>query len=45
LFAAYNRTGQDAKFIYDYRNEEIKEISDDVIGLLYLFRKKYKDEL
>ena len=41
----YDRTGQDAKFIYDYGNGEIKEISDDVISLLYLFRKKYKDEL
>jgi len=41
----HDRTGQDAKFIYDYGNEEIKEILDDVIGLLYLFRKKYKDEL
>ena len=41
----YDRTGQPGKFIYDYGNEEIKEILDDVIGLLYLFRKKYKDEL
>jgi len=41
----YDRTGQDAKFIYDYGNGEIKEISDDVISLLYLFRKKYKDKL
>ena len=41
----HDRTGQDAKFIYDYGNGEIKEISDDVISLLYLFRKKYKDEL
>lgn len=41
----HDRTGQDTKFIYDYGNEEIKEILDDVIGLLYLFRKKYKDEL
>ena len=41
----HDRTGQDAKFIYDYWNQEIKEISDDVIGLLYLFRKKYKDKL
>ena len=41
----YDRTAQDAKFIYDYGNGESKEISDDVIGLLYLFRKKYKDEL
>ena len=41
----HDRTGQDAKFIYDYGNGDIKEISDDVISLLYLFRKKYKDEL
>ena len=41
----YDRTGQDAKFIYDNGNGEIKEISDDVISLLYLFRKKYKDKL
>ena len=41
----HDRTGQDAKFIYDNGNGEIKEISDDVISLLYLFRKKYKDEL
>ena len=41
----YDRTGQDAKFIYDYRNGESKEISENVISLLYLFRKKYKDKL
>ena len=41
----YDRTAQDARFIYDYGNGEIKEISDDVISLLYLFRKKYKDKL
>ena len=41
----YDRTAQDAKFIYDYGNGESKEISDDVISLLYLFRKKYKDKL
>ena len=41
----HDRTGQDAKFIYDNGNGEIKEISDDVISLLYLFRKKYKDKL
>ena len=41
----YDRTGQDAKFIYDYGNGEIKEISDDVISLLYLFRKKYENKL
>ena len=41
----YDRTGQDAKFIYDYGNGESKEISENVISLLYLFRKKYKDKL
>ena len=41
----HDRTGQDAKFIYDYGNGEIKEISENVISLLYLFRKKYKDKL
>ena len=41
----YDRTAQDAKFIYDYGNGKSKEISDDVISLLYLFRKKYKDKL
>ena len=41
----YDRTTQDAKFIYDYGNGESKEISDYVISLLYLFRKRYKDKL
>ena len=41
----YDRTAQDAKFIYDYGNGESKEISENVISLLYLFRKKYKDKL
>ena len=41
----HDRTGQDAKFIYDYGNGESKEISENVISLLYLFRKKYKDNL
>ena len=41
----YDRTAQDAKFIYDYWNGESKEISENVISLLYLFRKKYKDKL
>ena len=41
----YDRTTQDARFIYDYGNGESKEISENVISLLYLFRKKYKDEL
>ena len=41
----HDRTDRAGKFIYDYGNGEIKEISDDVISLLYLFRKKYKDKL
>ena len=41
----HDRTGQDAKFIYDYGNGESKKISENVISLLYLFRKKYKDKL
>ena len=41
----HDRTGRPGKFIYDYGNGESKEISENVISLLYLFRKKYKDEL
>ena len=41
----HDRTGRPGKFIYDYRNGESKEISDNVISLLYLFRKRYKDKL
>ena len=36
----YDRTDRDGKFIYDYGNGESKEISENVISLLYLFRKK-----
>ena len=39
----YDRTEQDAKFIYDYGNGENKEISINGISLLELFREKYKD--
>ena len=39
----YDRTGQDAKFIYDYGNGESKEISVSVISLFDLFKDKYKD--
>ena len=35
-----DRTGRPGKFIYDYGNGESKEISENVISLLYLFRKK-----
>ena len=41
----HDRTGRPGKFIYDYGNGESKEISDDVISLLYLFRKKYKNKI
>ena len=41
----HDRTDRDGKFIYDYGNGESKEISENVISLLYLFRKKYKDKL
>ena len=39
----YDRTGQDAKFIYDYGNGESKEISENAISLFELFKDKYKD--
>ena len=39
----YDRTGQDAKFIYDYGNGESKEISESAISLFELFKDKYKD--
>ena len=39
----HDRTGQDAKFIYDYGNGESKEISENVIILFELFKDKYKD--
>ena len=41
----HDRTDRAGKFIYDYGNGESKEISENVISLLYLFRKKYKDKL
>ncbi|EJZ71112.1 hypothetical protein HMPREF1135_00348 [Lachnoanaerobaculum sp. OBRC5-5] len=40
----HDRTGRPGKFIYDYGNGESKEVSENVISLLYLFRKKYKDK-
>ena len=39
----YDRTAQDARFIYDYGNGESKEISENVISLFELFKDKYKD--
>ena len=39
----HDRTGQPGKFIYDYGNGEIKELSVDVISLFDLFKDKYKD--
>ena len=41
----HDRTDRAGKFIYAYGNGESKEISENVISLLYLFRKKYKDKL
>ena len=41
----HDRTDRAGKFIYDYGNGESKEISENVISLLYLFRIKYKDKL
>ena len=39
----YDRTGQPGKFIYDYGNGEIKEISINRISLFDLFKDKYKE--
>ena len=39
----YDRTGQPGKFIYDYGNGEIKEISINIISLFDLFKDKYKE--
>ena len=41
----HDRTDRAGKFIYDYGNGESKEISENVISLLYLFRKKYKNKI
>ena len=40
----HDRTGQDAKFIYDYGNGENKKMSVNTISLLTLFREKYKEQ-
>jgi len=39
----YDRTGQDAKFIYDYGNGESKKLSINIVDLLSLFSENYKD--
>ena len=42
----HDRTGQDAKFIYDYGNGEIKEVSVNRISLVNLFgllKEEYKE--
>ena len=39
----YDRTAQDAKFIYDYRNGESKKLSINIVDLLSLFSENYKD--
>ena len=39
----HDRTAEDARFIYDYGDGEIKKISINIVSLLSLFREKYKD--
>ena len=39
----HDRTDQPGKFIYDYGNGEIKEISINRISLFDLFKDKYKE--
>ena len=39
----YDRTAQDAGFIYDYGDGKIKKLSINIVSLLSLFREKYKD--
>ena len=39
----YDRTGQGAKFIYDYGNGEIKKLPINIVELLSLFSENYKD--
>ena len=39
----YDRTAQDARFIYDYGDGKIKKLSINIVSLLSLFREKYKD--
>ena len=39
----YDRTGQDAKFIYDYGNGKSKKLSINIVDLLSLFSENYKD--
>ncbi|EJZ71113.1 hypothetical protein [Lachnoanaerobaculum sp. OBRC5-5] len=39
----YDRTAQDARFIYDYGNGESKKLSINIVELLSLFSENYKD--
>ena len=39
----YDRTAEDARFIYDYGDGKIKKLSINIVSLLSLFREKYKD--
>ena len=39
----YDRTAQDAKFIYDYGNGESKKLSINIVYLLSLFSENYRD--
>ena len=39
----YDRTAQDARFIYDYGNGESKKLSINIVYLLSLFSENYRD--
>ena len=39
----YDRTAEDARFIYDYGNGEIKKLPINIVELLSLFSENYKD--
>ena len=39
----YDRTAEDARFIYDYGDGKIKKLSINIVSLLSLFREKYKE--
>ena len=39
----YDRTAQDARFIYDYGDGKIKKLSINIVDLLSLFSENYKD--
>ena len=39
----YDRTAEDARFIYDYGNGKSKKLSINIVDLLSLFSENYKD--